>query len=699
MRQVTKLVCLLLGALVFAASWQETSAQTVAIKREAISPRLRTGSGWQISTGLPLVAKGMTVFLSAQTTGNVTSLNWSIVSKPGGSAAAIDTPSNTLVRFVPDIVGLYVVQVTANGSINALDTILANTFSGQPLTGGGCAQCHGGSIPGIPDKFTPWKQTAHATILSRGISGQLEVEGTLGAGVYSTSCPRCHTVGHEPNVDNGNFGFRAHQGTPTVPAWDTTWYKFYTYFNGEYLIPYNDSSALNQLNTTYPQLVPYANIGCENCHGPGGDHSVKRASLDAGVCNQCHDAPGKHRIGTYWAASAHAVFPEGGHTGRTSCYPCHSGAAFVKWVKNNHDSTGIYRASDAGVNISCSVCHEPHGNGNPNQLRTMTLDSLRNGYIPPASVGGKGRLCMNCHNARYSVKYRVTTTPPYYGFANNYGPHGNPQADMYFGSNGYQYGDNLLTGQRTHGGVENSCVSCHMAERVNGSSIQSNHELNMTDAQGNDFVTACRECHGADVNSFEDIMAFSDYDQDGTIDPVTVEIEGLLSRLRAMLPTDSTTGEPVNQMRDSLRVKNRPDLIQGIWNYYFVKNDKSLGIHNTKYAVALLQKSIGIYPTDVKPADGQLPIEFALKQNYPNPFNPSTTISFSIPEGSQVRLEVYDMLGRFVTALVHQDMTPGNYSVTWNGTDRFGAQVSSGMYLYRITAGSNVMTRKMLLLK
>jgi hypothetical protein len=692
--------CLLLALLVLILPVGEAAAQTVTIKREAISPRLRTGptGTWQISSGLRVVGKGMKVFLSADTTGLVTSFAWSFTSKPTGSTAAIDTPSNKFVRFTPDLNGQYAVQVVANGSITAYDTIFASTYQGQALSGGTCALCHAGTIPQLKDNFTPWKSSKHATILMRGISGQLEVSGTLGGGVYATACIKCHTTGHEPNVDNGNFGYLAR-----VTGWDTTWYRPYTYWQGQYIIPYNDSTAIRQMYNSYPTLVSTANIGCESCHGPGNNHwgTLGRVdkSYDAGVCNQCHDAPSKHRLSSYWAASKHAIFAEGGHTGQNSCYPCHSGTAFAKWVDNNKVGTSYWNASDANKNISCAVCHEPHGNSNPHQLRTVAIDSLRNGYRTPANIGGTGYLCANCHNARYSVKARVTTTPPYYGFVNRYGPHYNNQADMYFGSNGYQYNDQSLTGQMTHAGVENSCVTCHMAERVVGSSVHPNHEMAMVDSLGHDIVTACRDCHGSHVESFEDIMAFSDYDQDGTIEPVKLEIQGLLDRLRAWLPKDSTTGEPCNMMYDSLKVKNRPDYVQGIWNYYFVKNDKSMGMHNTKYTVALLQKALGIYPLDVNNTGGTIPTEFALRQNYPNPFNPSTTISFSLPEKSSVRLEIYDVLGKLVTTLVDNEMEPGNFKISWHGKDQSGLSVASGIYLYRLQAGSNTAMKKMVLLK
>jgi hypothetical protein len=90
---------------------------------------------------------------------------------------------------------------------------------------------------------------------------------------------------------------------------------------------------------------------------------------------------------------------------------------------------------------------------------------------------------------------------------------------------------------------------------------------------------------------------------------------------------------------------------------------------------------------------------FSLYQNYPNPFNPSTVINFSIGNKGNVRLEVFDVLGRLVTTLVNQEMQAGSYRVVWEGNDRDGAKVSSGIYFYRIRAGSFTASKKMLMLK
>jgi len=98
--------------------------------------------------------------------------------------------------------------------------------------------------------------------------------------------------------------------------------------------------------------------------------------------------------------------------------------------------------------------------------------------------------------------------------------------------------------------------------------------------------------------------------------------------------------------------------------------------------------------SDVELTDNGLPEDFALLQNYPNPFNPATEIRFSLPSGSFIRLEVYNLLGELVTTLVNEDKPAGNYTVRFDASG-----LPSGVYLYRLSAKGVSQTRRMILLK
>ena len=94
-----------------------------------------------------------------------------------------------------------------------------------------------------------------------------------------------------------------------------------------------------------------------------------------------------------------------------------------------------------------------------------------------------------------------------------------------------------------------------------------------------------------------------------------------------------------------------------------------------------------------------IPDEFVLYSNYPNPFNPTTKIDYGLPEVSNVKLVIYNILGREVTTLVNGVQDAGYKSITWHGTDAFGKNVGAGMYFYLIQAGEFRKVRKMVLLK
>ena len=98
--------------------------------------------------------------------------------------------------------------------------------------------------------------------------------------------------------------------------------------------------------------------------------------------------------------------------------------------------------------------------------------------------------------------------------------------------------------------------------------------------------------------------------------------------------------------------------------------------------------------TSVAASGAALPAAYVLEQNYPNPFNPSTAIRFYVPEAAMVTLAVYDVLGRTVSTLIHEMKSPGQYTVHWNA-----AAMTSGMYFYRLEAGSYSSTRRLVVQK
>jgi photosystem II stability/assembly factor-like uncharacterized protein len=119
-------------------------------------------------------------------------------------------------------------------------------------------------------------------------------------------------------------------------------------------------------------------------------------------------------------------------------------------------------------------------------------------------------------------------------------------------------------------------------------------------------------------------------------------------------------------------------------NYLFAGTRKS----------GVWRRPLGEMITSVENNRTNVPVHFSLSQNYPNPFNPSTAISFNLPSRSFVSLKIFDLLGREAATIVSEEMPAGSYLRQWNA-----AKMPSGVYFYRLQAGSFTETKKLVLLR
>jgi endo-1,4-beta-xylanase len=111
-------------------------------------------------------------------------------------------------------------------------------------------------------------------------------------------------------------------------------------------------------------------------------------------------------------------------------------------------------------------------------------------------------------------------------------------------------------------------------------------------------------------------------------------------------------------------------------------------------ALLWLAQYVKANPTAVEKIASGIPSSYQLEQNFPNPFNPATTIRYSISQTSKVTLKVFDLLGKEIQTLVNTAQMPGQYQVTFDARN-----LTSGVYFYRLTAGSSVETKKLVLMK
>jgi len=112
-----------------------------------------------------------------------------------------------------------------------------------------------------------------------------------------------------------------------------------------------------------------------------------------------------------------------------------------------------------------------------------------------------------------------------------------------------------------------------------------------------------------------------------------------------------------------------------------------------------LQVVSGAPPVSVETEDPIIPDEFIVHQNFPNPFNPETEIRFALTKDSHVLINIYNTLGQQIGTLIDTQYAAGFHSMRWDGKDRNGRPVSSGVYLYQIQAGEFSQVRKMSLIR
>ncbi len=440
---------------------------------------------------------------------------------------------------------------------------------------GACWGCHG-------DKYAEYSQTAHGSAYSLIASMPL-----------SLGCVACHTVG---------FGQTSGFTTPT----DT------------------------------PHLE---NVGCENCHGPGGahkygDHDVVRpaVTIAAEVCGSCHDGY-HHPTFDEWTNTLHAmVNPDvasgisdtaSGQSRAMTCGPCHSGAVRLAMLDNWEDmmnGTTNYLNLPSGNDakayaITCVVCHDPHSNEIDRQLRNPTFSTnfftfftgsittnvvttnfagtiTTNTYNLNTPFAGQYnpniQLCGQCHNSR-GATWQGTSRPP----------HHSPQYTLLSGAVQTNYLNGTLSQPATHGLNTNGCTQCHMYAETPETLSETNPAYT-----GHRFEVSLGGCTVAGCHSdTNQALGFLQFTQQDTTNRIS-ELVGLLNQwgttkapdvLRTnygAMSWEFTTPGTLSAGTagpTSARQSQIPDTIkQARFNLYIVFHDQSLGVHNGAYARFLL---------------------------------------------------------------------------------------------------------------
>ena len=596
------------------------------------------------SSALNNVGVGTHVYLYAEASDHdatdTLTYQWSVSAPTGSAAGFLDVedflpgaPTDSTAIFMPDLEGAYEVSLTVDdGGVDKANAVATQTINAGTWVGSGivhvdtspptisdssCTGCHSGNF--AADNFTPWLETGHAVMVSTGI----DPEGSH----YGEHCLACHTVGYDALASNGGF-----DDLEATSPW---------------VFPEHPGPGSYQgLIDADPELAKLANIQCESCHGPasqhvanGGNPDLMGTSLDSGVCGQCHGEPPRHPRVIEWELSGHSHedaeafshWEEDGDIVSGSCARCHAGSGFINFAKGEEDVSVPKKVH------SCAVCHDPHSNENPYQLRvygTTEVPVEIDGSDSTMDISGLGTsaTCITCHNGRRtpaSMIGRGATSSPRT-------PHYFVGGVMLLGMNAVEYGANItssyhgtalgkMVGIQVPGieyaeddvdqenpiavmnteEIEFGCATCHMAVSTpDGNDPYTAHEfehqvgqhtLQMKTEGYENAEMACGICHaGLDELNRE---AWADFDGNGTVEGVQDEVASLLATVKeaviALGAVDLEGSYPYWNLSalagDDVtleKVKN------ALWNYEFVENDGSLGVHNTNYAVGVLQLTI-----------------------------------------------------------------------------------------------------------
>jgi len=466
-------------------------------------------------------------------------------------------------------------------------------------------ECH-------PPLQKSWEKTRHAKTWQKLLDGELKSSRAEPA----ESCAACHSLGHDPSVDNWGYDDVARQAKTAFP----------------------DTPRKGNYRKLPMAVKEVSNVYCLACHGPARvDPPVAEqpGRFGVGVCARCHDRKPEQDLVAQWRLSKMSRTITGdvnGAEARPECIRCHTSQGF--YYKNfalgrpPNSRVAIIACCENMEPITCQTCHSPMYATNKAQVfryGDVTTDS----GLKLTKVGS-GALCSTCHNTEHDVAAAAS-------LSDRLAPH-SPQADLSYGRAGYSLpapGHPALTGVACSKNAGEGCVTCHMdsgpAAGKPGHRGVGLHTFRMTSTGGLPNLRPCQACHGAKAQSF-DFTAQGDHDGDGSVEGVRAEVDGLMAllqkRLRLAIAARGYKGCDSNKSagrwikagyRNKVVVTNEqgndlgdcdgngvvertevaftfPDadvlLHKAAYNYLVVQKDGSRGLHNLPYTVKLLQRTV-----------------------------------------------------------------------------------------------------------
>lgn len=343
----------------------------------------------------------------------------------------------------------------------------------------------------------------------------------------------------------------------------------------------------------------------------GAGKSILRRAFMPKACISCHGSEAAYAVlGSRegYDTSGHKNLGNSYYANGDVCQKCHTSEGFIEYVKNGSIDPKSYVMYPS--QIGCYTCHTPHETGDLS-LRTEASLAISSGKVFDY---GKGNLCAQCHQALGSGNDVVQEMPankvmPYWG------AHHGPQADMIVGSGAYAYEGKTYTNSIHSRIVQDGCITCHMElpeARYGLSSAIGGHSFNMEGEVHHSPVlntAGCLTCHQEvkqkiiQVNGKRKAVftfnADKDYDQDRILETIQEEIIGLLEKLvntdgsgylqKLDPPFYNENGDFAVSRSDTQRTVTE---MAALFNYKFILEDRSDGLHNVTYTVQVLYDTI-----------------------------------------------------------------------------------------------------------
>ncbi len=330
---------------------------------------------------------------------------------------------------------------------------------------------------------------------------------------------------------------------------------------------------------------------CAACHGATPEYPLLGAKLG-------YDVSGHNDL-------ENSYYANGG-----GCQICHTSEGFIDYVKTGKVDPKAYVAYPSQP--GCVTCHTMHETWDFS-LRTAKPVKLQDGSTFDI---GAGNLCANCHQARRDVATQVEAKEAK-SVSSHWGAHHGPQSDIVNGTNAYEYPGKSYSSSPHKDVLADGCVTCHMSlpegryglsPEVGGHSFNVVGEVHEAEKVN---VSGCVDCH-KDIKQLSgtdmfDYKAKADYDRDGTVEAVQVEVQGLLDALvnengtgylqtmnPPMFKKDAkATFHDLGSGWSGSKSGNWSEAqIGALWNYKMIIEDRSRGVHNATYTIQVLYDTL-----------------------------------------------------------------------------------------------------------